>query len=205
MRKFIILLALYFSINISSAQPVSFELNNSDALLLDSVKLSKLTTTLWKVKKIEFVNREMIDSYEPFGILQYENNGNLQYNYGYGSWELIEKKYLKHQLDDKNVESRLNFGGIYAVIEIIDSTLTLSKVLTSTSDMKRTISLTKYSANRKFGSQNRPYLGRIENKTMDSIRSLSKEELFISGFRVNKDFIIVETPDSVYWINRKSN
>ena len=131
---FWILFLLPFGI---SAQLKSFELTNPLALELTDSTLQLLSSQSWRVIQIDTDVRGILTETEGRRILKYNADGSFTYRYP-GTWEVVNGRYLKHMFkDDKGKE--VNFGGIYAVAEISSSKLTLSKILTSSHDMKRTM------------------------------------------------------------------
>ena len=113
--------------------------------------------------------------------------------------------------DDKGKE--VNFGGIYAVAEISSSKLTLSKILTSSHDMKRTMYFeparndlatvpSSFRMKPIFAASTNLYTGKTDPTSLDSISKLSMEHLFTNDYLIKKDTIYLVAPDSLYRIKR---
>ncbi len=203
MLKFTLIVVLNSIYLFLAAQPKSFELENPNAILLDSGIVSQLFDKQWEIHQIDTKVRGQLIEKTVFGTLHYTKEGVFYYNGRQGNWQIVEDRYLKHQLLKQKDEQELNFGGIYAVIALAADTLVLSKVLTSTSDMTRTIYLTNFKLSVQANSNKTILRKKLSAEQIDSIRYLSTEALFISGFIINYDFIGVPTTDSVYWIERK--
>ena len=129
---FWILFILPFGI---AAQLKSFELTNPLAMELTDSTLQLLGSQSWRVIQIDTDVRGVLTKTEGRRVLKYNADGSFTYRYP-GTWEVVDGKYLKHMFKDEKGKE-VNFGGIYAVIEISSSKLTLSKILTSSYDMKR--------------------------------------------------------------------
>jgi hypothetical protein len=134
---FFFLLASLFSV----AQTKNFELANPDALELSQQQLEYLTTSSWKVESVNTQIRDEVVNNKGWAFLEFGAENKFKYGGKSGYWELVEGKYIRYQLNNPEDEARFNFGGIYSVTNLTDSTLILSKVLTSTNDMKRTMHL----------------------------------------------------------------
>jgi len=186
-----------------------FELENRKALKLTENRLQMLMNKEWRVKKVETYNRGNTDvsTFSNFGRIKYNpdwtfNCNNLKCD---GAWTIIEGKYIRHRLERQD-EIKKNFGGTYAVTFLSDTTLVLTKVLTSSKDMKRVIHLTlegrweKKSSNPSY--KHRLYYERLTSNQIDSISRLSSETLFEWNFKFTKDSIFFPTWDSLYKIKR---
>lgn len=186
-----------------NAQLKSFELSNPHAIELTGRNLELLKSCDWNIKRIDTKTRENVIDNKGFGSLEYFGNGTFQYRGSKGTWELIDSKFLNHKLDNYKAEGRLNFGGIYSATELTDSTLVLTKLLTSTNDMSRTIYLKKYDRVPQVAFEPYYYKGPMDERAIDSLGSMSVEDLFISNFNFRNDSVFIQTPDSLYRIKRK--
>ena len=120
-----------------NAQVKSFELTNPEAIQLTDSCLKLLTSQAWQNIQIETDVRGSLTKFDGTGVLNYSDDGTFTYRRS-GVWEIIEGKYIRHEFEDE-IEKEINFGGIYAVSELTDSVLTITKLLTSSHDMKRTM------------------------------------------------------------------
>lgn len=196
-----------------NAQVKSFELTNPEAIQLTDSCLKLLTSQAWQNIQIETDVRGTLTKFDGTGVLNYSDDGTFTYRRS-GVWEIIEGKYIKHEFEDE-IEKEINFGGIYAVSELTDSVLTITKLLTSSHDMKRTMyfrstkisPIPKHSAriNPIFSAPINYYEGKTDAISLDSISNLSMEALFMNDYIVIRDTIYIHTQDSLYRIKRKSN
>lgn len=196
-----------------NAQVKSFELTNPEAIQLTDTCLKLLTSQAWQNIQIETDVRGTLTKFDGTGVLNYSDDGTFTYRRS-GVWEIIEGKYIKHEFEDE-IEKEINFGGIYAVSELTDSVLTITKLLTSSHDMKRTMYFrsTKISPIPKPPARIKPifsapinyYEGKTDPTSLDSISNLSMEALFTYDYIVIRDTIYIHTQDSLYRIKRKSN
>jgi hypothetical protein len=143
--------------------------------------------------------------------LKYHADGSFTYRY-LGKWEIIESKYIKHLFENEKGKDE-NFGGIYAVVELSPSKLTLSKILTSSHDMKRTMYFqtksndlptvrSSFRMKPIFTASSILYKGKTDLVSLDSISKLSTEALFAHDYLVKNDTIYLVAPDSLYVIKR---
>ena len=204
MKKLSFLILTVFCVLGLHSQPKSFELSNPNAIELTGNNLEHLLSTYWRIQKIDTKMREQLIDTKVYGSIEYSNDGTFKYSGSNGNWQLLESKFIKHQLEDNEDERRFNFGGIYCATELTDSTLVLTKIFTSTNDMSRTIYLRKYDKNKAAQPVPFVYTQPMNEKTIDSLSSLSMEELFISGFNFRNDTILIQTPDSLYRIKRRA-
>ncbi|WP_224995770.1 hypothetical protein [Cesiribacter sp. SM1] len=191
------------------AQTKNFELLNPDAIELTEEQLAYLTTRMWKVNSVDTQIRDEIVNTKGWAFLEFGAGNGFEYGGKSGNWALLENKYFRYQLNNPEDEARLNFGGIYSVTSLTDSTLVLSKVLTSARDMKRTIHLYnfKYFYDKRAPEIKYPYWGEVSNKVLDSISHLSEETLLkvgdFHGLRLVGDTIHIHTPDTIVKIRKK--
>lgn len=205
MRKLCLMIFILSGTSNLFSQVKSFELDNPKAILLNQQNLKLLTSEKWRIIRVDTENRGNVTETKAYGSLQYQPNRTFKYRSGEGTWQLIDNKYIKHKLNNQKDEDRFNFGGIYALTSLTDSTIILVKVLTSSNDMSRTIYL---ESEEKWNSRpinNNPYVFRVEvgQQLLDSISTLSIERLFIEGFNVKNDTILFQTLDSLYQIKMK--
>ena len=105
-------------------------------------------------------------------------------------------------MNNKSEERKLKFGGIYGVTSLTDSTLTLTKLLTSNEDMSRRITFKKLDfAEKKHLSL---YGEPITTESLEYLSLFDRAELFHSGFKVENDSITIQTADSVFQIKWKA-
>jgi hypothetical protein len=127
----------------SYSQVEYFEYNQPNALTLGENELNLLLSKKWLVDDSRMILRGDTLNTKLYSTLQYNQNGTFTYfNSPYsllGKWEIIKDKYIKHSTEDLDNQGKANFGGIYSVLEISDSTLFLSKMLTSLDDMGITL------------------------------------------------------------------
>ncbi|AHM63397.1 hypothetical protein D770_25770 [Flammeovirgaceae bacterium 311] len=211
MKRISIVLLFLLVSTCSVAQTKNFELLNPDAIDLSQEQLKYLTTHSWKVDRINTRIRDETVNTKGWAFLEFGEGNKFKYGGKSGEWELVENRYIRYQLKNQEDEANFNFGGIYAVIALSDTTLTLAKILTSTHDMKRTIHL--YSSDYFYGQQTAKmenlYRGEINQEILDSISYLSEETLLKTGdyfgARLIGDTIHLYTPDAVYKIKKNSN
>lgn len=134
----------------------------------------------------------------------YYPDGTFFYNGSTGTWEILKDKYIVHELD-KEAKDDLNFGGIFSVIELSNSSLTLTKLLTSSHDMRRTLFLKSSSVLTRNGQPNSGgpyrYEGYPDDATLDSISNMDSDALFDAGFTIlQNNMIHIMTPDTLYVI-----
>ncbi|HEX5169890.1 MAG TPA: hypothetical protein VFW11_12015 [Cyclobacteriaceae bacterium] len=189
----------------AGGQVRSFEFSNPFAIELTTENLEMIMAREWRVVQVDTENRGNIT--ETKGRSSLKINGDKTFNYSgkKGNWEILEGKYINYRLDSKDDETVLNFGGIYAVTNVTDTTLTLTKLLTSTHDMKRIIYLEdskSYYAHLP-NYQTLIYTGKLDQNSLDSISHLHTIELFETGFPVHGDTIFIHTQDSLYRVLRK--
>ncbi|MEQ9098320.1 MAG: hypothetical protein RIF36_23265 [Imperialibacter sp.] len=195
-------------LNIAIAQPKSFELSNPNAIVLNDQALATLTGGYWRVFEDATENKGHTLS-SPMNVsLCYYPNGKFFYNGSFGCWKVIDDKYIEHTFDDKADQDKLNFGGIFSLTELSSTSLRLTKLLTTTHDMKRTMqakSSTVLTKSRQL-SNGLPYMydGKLDQETVDSLSMMSAEELFNAGFTLSGNSIHIFSTDSIYVIRLKA-
>ena len=203
MKRYLFINLYLLSFLASSAQIKTYEYNYPRAILLDSESLSILTSQDWHIYQIDWEIKGNFTSAPAYGTIRYHSD--LTFNYGSadGNWTLTEGKYINHSLKHREDEVMYKFGGIYSVTTLTDSTLTLTKVLTSSYDLKRTIHL--MSTPSLPGHEQYVYRDSVDQHALDSIRSMSTEQLFMYGFSWEDDTILIQIEDSLYRIKRNIN
>ncbi len=224
-----LLIALIHLVHFELAGQRSFELNNPEAILLDRQNLSMLIGPFWVSEDQEMLVRD--DTIGRFGTsyITYFSHDSFVFNGMPGSWELIDRKYIKHSLTNMKYEGELRFGGIFSVAELTDSTLTLVKLLTSSHDMKRTIYFHVENRENYFKHPSlpvvdtkqirrprkkkekpikvykdlTPFLLEPDPKEFNRISKLRTDELIHYGFDFKGDTIYLYIKDSLYKVKRK--
>ncbi len=186
-RPFIFTLLFCLASLIIHGQTKYFEFSNPGSIALNDEKLDMLTSGYWRVFREETEIRGT-SKVTPLNIsMCYYPDGTFFYNGSTGTWKVREGRYIDHQLD-KEVIDQLNFGGIFAVSELSDSTLTITKLLTTSHDMKRTQYLkasTVLTRNRQSKSGNPySYPGTLSEATIDSLCNMDSVQLFNAGFTI---------------------
>lgn len=210
--KYIVLLCIIILIPFGIiAQVKSFELTNPLAIELTDSAIQKLTSQTWRVIQVDTDVRGKITETEGRRVLKYNEDGTFTYRHS-GTWEIIDGKYIDHSIENEQ-GNEVNFGGIYAVVELSSSVLTLTKILTSSYDMVRTMyfeplsdDLTSARASSRlkpiFSAPINYYKGKTDPISLDSISKLSMEELFMNQYLIMDDTIYLHTPDSLYRLKR---
>ena len=208
-RRFIFSITAYLLLLSATAQPTNFQLNNPHSIMLDSSGLEILTAGYWRIFKDDLEMRGTTRSTSKNISMCYYPDGKLFYNGSTGTWKVLEDKYIKHKLDSKEAEDRLNFGGIFSVTALDSSTLTLTKLLTSSQDMKRTFHLKTSTILTVREQPNQAssyrYAGTLSEFTMDSISRMNPDELFNAGFTLlDSNMIHIATQDTLYVIKQNA-
>lgn len=178
---------------------------------LSKEQMAYLLANSWKVSRVDTHLRDEVVNTTGWALLEYGDNNTFSYGGKSGDWKLIENKYFEYRFYRPEDEARLNFGGIYAVVNLTDTTLTLAKVLSSTQDMKRIIYLyqSDYYNSKLLTNLENHYRGNLSKKVLDSISHLSEELLlkagFYSGLYLVGDTILINTQDAVYKIKRMNS
>ncbi len=198
-----------FCVITANAQTKSFELSNPHAMLLDSGALGILTSGYWRVYQDEVESRGQKMSTPKNTSMCYYPDGTFFYNGSAGTWKILDDRYITHQFDEKGAQERLNFGGVFSVTGLNDSTLTLTKLLTSSHDTKRTLHLKPSNTLTETEQPNSggPYFynGQLSQSTVDSLSRMDADELFDAGFTVlPNNTVHIIAPDSLYVIRLKA-
>ena len=184
-----------------------FELENRKALKLTERRLKVLLSKDWRVVYTETQNRKIqnVKSRSAFRGIQYNPDGTFSSTTISGTWIILEGKFIKHNLKRED-EIKMNFGGTYAVTALSDTSLVLTKILTSSQDMKKVIylNLSGRWGNNTISSAFVPRsLRKLNENQIDSISRLSSEVLFERNFFFTTDTLFYPTIDSLYKIKRK--
>lgn len=202
--KYIFSFIFYLLVISANAQIKNFELNNPNSIPLEDKHLEILTSGYWRVFQSDVKSRESTRSNPKNISMCYYPDGTFFYNGSTGTWKILKDRYIAHQLDKEAIEV-LNFGGIYSVTKLNDSTLTLTKLLTSSRDMKRVLHLKSSTILTKTKQPNSGspfiYEGILSESTIDSLSIMNSDELFNAGFSIlpnNKIHIVAS--DTLYMI-----
>jgi hypothetical protein len=179
-----------------------YEYNNPDALKLTKARIQMLTSGEWIGSKLEvdipsnnfgFRNRHKI-TYRPDKTYLAEGLS--------GNWKIKYDQYLIHTATTTKRGQHHPFVGIYSVTALNDSTLTLVKLHSSSSDMARILSFRNCkhpNVKKSISSINLPYES-IQTSALDSIRYLTVEDLFMNNIFVEDDTARIPTRDTIYTI-----
>ena len=142
-----ILITLYFivfsiSVNICTGQKKYFEYQNSEAIRLSKTELKLLTSKDWYPDVIEDKIRNDTILTTHFNKIKYNFDGSYLLGKCSGQWSIKYNKYIEHLSDSNRNCKTYEFGGIYSILVLNDSALVITKLMTSSQDMKRTIFFT---------------------------------------------------------------
>ena len=198
---------IFILISVAGHTQAKFELANRKAIRLTENRIKFITDKEWRIERFETYVREdtVISTVGRGGNLKYNADGTFHYGIVKGKWLVIEGKYIKHFLEREDV-IKMNFGGTFAVISLTDTDFVLTKLLTSSHDMKRVIHLTLRPRPKQIFSstfKNKLYYSRLTTHQVDSISRLSSEILFEYNYTFTKDSVFYPTFDSLYRIKRK--
>ena len=200
---------IFILISVAGYTQAKFELTNRKAIRLKENRIKFITDKEWRIEKLETYVREdtVISTFGRGGNLKYNVDGTFHYGIVKGKWSVIEGKYIKHFLGREDA-IKMNFGGTFAVTSLTDTDLVLTKLLTSSHDMKRVIYLTLRPRPSKqiFSStfKSKLYYSRLTTHQVDSISRLSSGILFEYNYTFTKDSVFYPTFDSLYRIKRKN-
>ena len=203
------LVILLLSLHTVTAQSKRFEFDNPNSIVLDNERIQQLTSEYWRIYQDDVENRGTTRSTKKNISFCYYPNGTFFYNGASGKWRILENRYIEHTLDAEDL-NRLNFGGIFSVLRLTESNLVLTKLLTSSHDMKRTILLKSSTTLTKTEQPNSigPFYfnGAINQQILDSLHMMNTDELFDAGFNIlPNNTVHLLTPDSLYVIRINSN
>lgn len=180
-----------------AAQDKLFELNNPEGITLRETELALLTAHDWRLFAETLINRKNATSGKTYATIRYNADKTFKYRSSSGTWFVQKGKYVVHKFPTEKDVSKTNFGGTFVVTQLNDTLLVLSKLLTSTHDMKRILEFRKT-----LPPSNPPTFGMLRfpltPKDLDSISHLSKAALFILNASWRGDTLVINTPDSVY-------
>ena len=161
----------------------------------------------WRVFREDWDNKGTVRSFAKNISMCYYADGTFFYNGSTGTWEVLDDGSIDHKLD-ANAEDDLNFGGIFSVTELSDSTLTLTKVLTTSHDLKRTLHLQPSTVLTKTTQHDSgaPYFfeGTLSTALVDSLCGMDTDQLFNAGITLlPNNMIHIMTPDTLHVIRPK--
>jgi len=139
-----------------------YEFNNPEALKLTKKRIELLTSRAWEFKQLDVYVRGDNSTYYPFlEKLVYKPDGTYSCAQLTGTWKVQYNRYLVHTAGAKQAGPRDPVLGIYAVTQLNDSSLILTKLQSSAGDMKRSLTFNKWEdapidSSRKVFSQNEP-------------------------------------------------
>ena len=161
-RKIIVTAVLFTAILPGFSQRKYYEFNNPEALKLNKKRMELLTSRAWEFKQLDVYIRGDKGTYYPFlEKLVYKPDGTYSCAQLTGTWKVQYNRYLVHTAGAKQAGPRDPVLGIYAVTQLNDSSLILTKLQSSAGDMKRSLTFNKMEAApidnfRKVFSQNEP-------------------------------------------------
>lgn len=203
MKTYNLISAFFLASLCANGQPKYFEFSNPTAIKLTKDTIEIILTHKWYVVSVVMENRGNMNVTKGRHSFEMRGDQTFKYSYAEGTWEIREGKYIDYCLGKKEDEGRLNFGGLYAVTSLTDSTLTLTKLLTSSHDMKRMINLKDSKSYRGTEYASIPYYtGKVDQEFLDSISRFGAVELFETGFNFTRDSIFIQTKDSLFRIKR---
>lgn len=197
----IVICSIYITAN---AQSKYFEFNTDPSVEINQETLDQLSHGYWRVYQDDLESRGQTISTQKNVSVCYYSDGQFFYNGNYGTWKVLEGRFIEHQLRGNNV----NFGGIFSITKLDSNTMILTKVLTSSQDMKRTLYL-KPSTILTLNTQPKGPVYKSDEKltktVLDSIRMMSPDELFNAGLTIHNDSMVnIMTADTLYHINLKA-
>ncbi len=161
-RKIIVTAVLFMAILPGFSQRKYYEFNNPEALRLNKKRSELLTSRAWEFKQLDVYIRGDKGTYYPFlEKLVYKLDGTYNCRQLKGTWKVQYNRYLVHTANDEQAGAEDPMRGIYAVTQLNDSSLILTKLQSSAGDMKRSLTFNKMEAAsidnfRKVFSQNEP-------------------------------------------------
>lgn len=117
-----------------------YEYDNPDAKRISSTDFNLLLSKTWVADSLVLISKDNRTSSiisRAGSRLTYESNGKYHYGSHAGEWQILKKRYIQHDLTTLNSPHQMTLGGIYIITELSDSTLILSKSVTSSHDTKR--------------------------------------------------------------------
>ena len=109
-----------------------YEFNNPEALKLNKKRIDLLTSRAWEFKQLDVYIRGDKSTYYPFlEKLVYKTDGTYSCRQLTGTWKVRYNRYLVHTAGDEQAGPRDAVLGIYAVTQLNDSSLILTKLQSS--------------------------------------------------------------------------
>jgi hypothetical protein len=161
-RKIVATAALFMIILPGFSQRKYYEFNNPEALKLNKKRIELLTSRAWEFKQLDVYIRGDKTTYHPFlEKLVYKPDGTYSCRQTTGTWKVEYNRYLVHTASNEQAGPRDPVLGIYAVTQLNDSSLILTKLQSSAGDMKRSLTFNRWrdvpiDSFRKVFSQNEP-------------------------------------------------
>ena len=121
-----------------------------------------MTSRAWEFKQLDVYIRDDKSTYYPFlEKLVYRSDGTYSCRQMTGTWKVQYNRYLVHTAANEQAGPRDPVLGIYAVTQLNDNSLILTKLQSSAGDMKRSLTFNKWKdapidSFRKVFSQNEP-------------------------------------------------
>lgn len=213
MQRFILLpFVFFFSFcGAAKAQQSYFGPKHEASIPLDEKVLQKLTSGYWRVFIDEMSVKGHVKSSPRNVSVCYYPDGTLLYNGNKGTWSIIDDTFIDHTLDEA-AKSRLNFGGSFSITALTDTSLALTKVLTTSHDMQRTLHLKPSTmlTEREQPSSGFPYFfsGILKEAMIDSLHHMDNNTLFNMGISVREQgdyrLINIIASDTLYMIRSGS-
>jgi hypothetical protein len=138
---FVILLQVIF--HVALAQKKYYEFNNPDALKLNKKRIETLVANDWQGIDMQVQVRGDNYPYRNRRTVTYHSDGTYTSNGLTGKWKIKYNRYLIHEPTAKNTGEKQALAGIYGITSLSDSILILSKLHSSTGDMKTKLSFGK--------------------------------------------------------------
>jgi hypothetical protein len=216
---FCLTISCCLSYKVTEGQRKYFEFNNAEAIRLTAKRIESLCSREWYVSRIEYKERERNYDHHTYQSIRYNKDGTYTFGREKGSWELIYGKYLRHEADEVH-RNYVGLAGIYSVLAMSDTAVIITKVLTSSGDMKRTLHLstkqikplrwqsdstyykpTSGTLHPSYGYYSRPSFSPEE---LDSLSYQNMELLQSDGYNISEEGILrIEARDSTYFVRLK--
>ncbi len=208
----IVLIAFCFAYHNAFPQRKYYEYNNPEALKLTSKRIEMLTSAEWQANEMHLMMRGDKYTYRHRERILYKPDGTYAAGSLEGNWKIVYNRYLIHTPTSQKVPDQdHSVVGIYSITSLNDSILTLTKLHSSTRDMTTRISFVKQTEKRREDSKlsqapnSVSERRRLSASEIDSIRFLSKEELFINNWAINNDTVYLPISDTLYRISMNSD
>jgi hypothetical protein len=208
----IVLIAFCLAFHNAFPQRKYYEYNNPEALKLTSRRIEMLTSAEWQANEMHLMMRGDKYTYRHRETISYKPDGTYAASSLEGNWKIVYNRYLVHTPTSQKVPDQdHSVVGIYSITSINDSILTLTKLHSSTRDMTTRISFVKQTEERGEDGRLSHALNsvserrRLSDSELDSLRFLSKEELFIKNWSIKNDTLYVPISDTLYRISMNSD